>query len=520
MRLKMITTLKINLQMSSLVAAMLLLIYCPLSTAEPWVDTSNIFLRSNIQLLADTGIINTPVTTFPLMWHDIAHDLKKVLFTNLSDRQQNAYDYVNHQLRLAKRSQKTLKLNLASDDKRFTSYGDNHRDNNSATLRTSFMTDSFAINLTTSYINSPNDNDNVRFDGSYIAAFWGNWVFSAGKQDRWWGPTWDTSLSITNNTRPIPAFVISRKSAIGFDIPFTDHSIPWTVTSFMGIMDDDRVINDALLWGFRLNFKPANNWEIGISRLIQWSGDGRPSGLNTFFRALKGEDNCGGNGPTIEECLNGEEPENQLAGYDIHWSPKIFQHPFSIYFTLLAEDGDRKGGLSVFGEERYQLGLDSYLNLLNNDWRVYLEATDTYALCNDGVNGGGTSRIGNCYYEHQIYATGVRYKGRNIGSIYDNDASTLVLGLISQNSSETNYEFKFRWLQLNKDNSDKAPNNAQIGNTVTEIAENVLILSSKIQHNYRNWRFTAGTDISQSKFDNDINTTTDVTSYLTIEYNL
>jgi len=44
--------------------------------AEPWVDTSNIFLRSNIQLLADMGLIKTPVTTFPLMWHDIALDLK------------------------------------------------------------------------------------------------------------------------------------------------------------------------------------------------------------------------------------------------------------------------------------------------------------------------------------------------------------------------------------------------------------------------------------------------------------
>ena len=494
--------------------------FCSLLSAEPWVDTSNIFLRSNIQLLADTGLINTPVTTFPLMWHDIARDLKTIPLANLSAKQKNAYSYVNHQYRLAKKSRKTLKANVASADKRFTGYGDNFRDGNSVTFSSSFMTDSLAANITTSYINSPDDGDNLRLDGSYVAAFVGNWVFSAGKQDRWWGPAWDTSLSLTNNARPMPALAISRKSAIGLDIPFTDHSIPWTVTSFMGMMDDDRVINDALLWGFRLNFKPAANWEVGITRLAQWSGDGRPSNLNTFWRVLKGEDNCGGNGPTIEECLNGEEPGNQLGGYDIRWSSTVLQQPLSVYFTMFAEDGDRKGGLSFFGEERYQLGLDTYLNFLDNDWRVYLEATDTYALCSDGVNGDGTSDIGNCYYEHGTYKTGMRYKGRSLGSSYENDASTLVLGMISQSSNETNYEFKFRWLQLNKDNSDKAPGNAQIGNTVTEIAEDVFMLSSKVQHNYRNWRFTVGADISQSKFDNDISNETDINGYFNIEYNL
>lgn len=500
--------------------ALLPLSFCSLLSAEPWVDTSNIFLRSNIQLLADTGLIKTPVTTFPLMWHDIARDLKTIQLAKLSAKQINAYSYVNHQYRLAKQSRKTLKANMATDDKRFTSYGDSFRDNNSVTFSSSFMTDSLAANITTSYVNSPNDDDKVRLDGSYVAAFFGNWVFSAGKQDRWWGPAWDTSLSLTNNARPMPTLAISRKSAIGLDIPFTDHSIPWTVTSFMGMMDDDRVINDALLWGFRLNFKPAANWEVGITRLAQWAGDDRPDDLNTFWRVLKGEDNCGGNGPTIEECLNGEEPGNQLAGYDIRWSSTILQQPLSVYFTMFAEDGDRKGGLSVFGEERYQLGLDTYLNFLDNDWRVYLEATDTYALCSDGVNGDGTSTIGDCYYEHSTYKTGMRYKGRSIGSSYENDASTFVLGMIAQGSNETNYEFKFRWLQLNKDNSDRAPSNAQIGNTVTEIAENVLMLSSKVQHSYRNWRFTVGADISQSKFDNDISDETDVNAYFNVEYNL
>ena len=35
------------------------------SLAEPWIDTSDIYLKANIQLLADSGHIITPVTTYP-----------------------------------------------------------------------------------------------------------------------------------------------------------------------------------------------------------------------------------------------------------------------------------------------------------------------------------------------------------------------------------------------------------------------------------------------------------------------
>ena len=52
------------------------------ASAEPWIDTSDIYLKANIQLLADTGHITTPVTTYPLMWHDIAQDSKKMNLGN------------------------------------------------------------------------------------------------------------------------------------------------------------------------------------------------------------------------------------------------------------------------------------------------------------------------------------------------------------------------------------------------------------------------------------------------------
>lgn len=488
--------------------------------AEPWVDTSNIFLRANIQLLADKGIIKTPVTTFPLMWHDIANDFKNVFTSQLDNETKQAFSYVKHQLKLAKRNQKTVSLNLANENKRFTGFGEDFRDKNNLQIATSFITDKMAAKLSTSYNNDPSDEDKVRLDGSYAAFFLGNWVFSAGMQDRWWGPGWDTSLSLTNNARPMPALALTRKSAQPVTIPFTEIDIPWTVTTLMAKMNDKRVVNDTLLWGFRLNFKPLDNIEVGITRLAQWAGDGRPNGLDTFLDVLKGLDNCGGNGPTAEECAAGKEPGNQLAGYDIRWSTSLISQPIALYFTAFAEDGDRKGGLSILGEERYQVGIETSFQAFENYWKLYLEGTDTYAKCRDGVNGDGTSNIGNCYYEHHIYQTGMRYKGRTVGNIYDNDATSLVLGAISQSSSNTQYEFKLRWLQLNKDNQDKAAENPLVGNTLTPIAEDMVMFSGKVQHSHKNWRYTFGSDISRSSYDNAIDEKNEVVVFAKVEYNL
>ncbi|WP_441002057.1 capsule assembly Wzi family protein [Pseudocolwellia agarivorans] len=485
------------------------------SVAEPWVDTSNIFLRAQIQYLSDVGIIKTPTTTYPLMWGDIAKDLNNVAYRSLNESSENAYHYVMNQLRLAKRNQKTIELNASLEDKRFTSFGDDFRDKNNISIHTTWMTDSFAVKLSTSYNPSPIDGDKVRYDGSYLAGYIGNWVVSVGMQDRWWGPGWDSSLALSNNARPIPALALSRKSAEPFVIPFTDYGIPWTVTSFMGVMDDERVIEDTLLWGFRLNFKPFENLEIGISRLAQWGGEGRPQGSSTFWNVLLGKDNCGAGGLDCGE--NRElEPGNQQAGYDLRYSFNLFDTPLSLYGQYYAEDGDNNSSFGFLTEPVTLVGIDSHIRPFNTPTTVYFEFTDTFADCSDG----DLFDNGNCFNEHHIYQTGMRYNLRAIGNIYDNDAKALVLGSMSELGKDTHLELKLRKLQLNYDNSDKAPNNPIIGNPLTPIAEDMVMLSAKVQHSYKNWRFTVGSSYSQSSFDNDIKDDTDFNGYLNIEYNL
>ena len=481
------------------------------SLAEPWIDTSDIYLKANIQLLADTGHLTTPVTTYPLMWHDIIRDVKTIELSDLSSNQESAYHYINHQFKLANRNQTRIKAQISNDDKRFTSFGDQTSDKNNFSIHSSFMFENFAAKFSPTYSLDPVDGDKVRFDGSYIAAFVGNWVLSFGQQDRWYGPTWDTSLSLTNNARPITALSIARKSAEPFTVPFTEFDIPWTVTSFMGRMNDERVVKNTLLWGFRLNLKPFKNLELGITRLAQWGGDGRSHSLSTFGDILLGKSNCGIDDVVCNE--NTKNPANQQAGYDLRYSFTLFDTPMSFYGQKFAEDGS-EGTFNYVTKAQPQIGLDAHLTLFNKPSTVFLELADSLADCGERDN------IGDCYYEHSSYATGMRYNGRNIGSTYDNDAKTYVLGTISQLDINTRLTAKVRYLDLNYDNQDKAPNNPIIGNTVTSIAEQVWMISGSIRHDYKNWRFTLATDISQSTFENDIDDETDFNASFIVEYNL
>lgn len=485
------------------------------STAEPFIDTSNVFLRADLQLLADSGHLNIPLTTYPLMWADVANALNKIDEFELNEDNKNAYWHVKEQFKRSKKNSSSVELNLATDEARFTSFGDENREGSFTKANFSYMGDNWAVKFAPSVSEDDRRSKNVRADGSYIAGFMGNWVVAVGQQDRWFGPGYDTNLALTNNARPIPAISLTRKSSSPFVMPFyNDIQIPWNVTTFMGRLEEDRHISNALLWGFRANFKPTQNLEIGLTRLAQWAGDDRPSGLDTFKDLLLGNDLGGAN---IDKE---NEPGNQNGGYDIRYNISQVNHPLAIYMQMIAEDGDSKGGLSIFGEERYMYGIETRINAFNNSWQTYLEYADTFADCSDADRDDGINN-GNCYYEHHIYKTGMRYRGRSIGSSYENDTTSIVFGMVSQLNNLESWEFKARYLDLNTDNDDRYPEDEDMGNTVTKIAEEVYMLSTKYQRYQGRFKFTLGGSLAYSTFESaDEDNDFDPNVYFNVEYKL
>jgi hypothetical protein len=478
--------------------------------AEPWIDTSNLALRTEIQYLADHGLIKAPVTTWPLMWAAIEGDLRAVDASQLDEPALNAWQDVMRHLDFSQRSVSSASITVANDDNRFAGFGDEYRDKNTVAMSYSTMGDRWALKLKPSWVADPDDDDEYRLDESYMAGTLGNWVVSAGLQDRWWAPGWDTNLSLSSNARPMPGLAITRRDSSPFTLPFTDdYQIPWTATTFMAHMGTDRVVPNALLWGFRLNLKLHPRIEGGITRLAQWAGDNRPSGLGTFGDLLLGKDNCGNSGSSGVDC--DDEPGNQQAGYDLRLSLPIAGHEFGFYYQSFAEDGS-ESSTKFWTKARPSGGIDTTVTLSGTPVLMYVEYADTLAYCGDSRSRG----IGDCYYEHYIYQTGLRYQGRSIGNLYDNDTTSVVFGMISQVRNDVSWQWSLRYAELNKDNSDLFPGEAD-GNSVTEIAEDLWMLSGKYQRIFGRWKLAVGGSASQSSYkarsDGD-----DYTASLDVEY--
>ena len=465
-----------------------------IASAEPYINTADLSLKASINHLANAGFINTPINTYPLMWVDIHTALKKIDLTQLNNSEKQSYFYVNDAFYKARRKNLTLTANTSTAAKRFTSFGDDFRNKNNITLSASSVSDYIAYKLSPTITSSSLEGDNIQFNDSYVALRLGNWNLSLGTQDRWWGPGWDSNIGLTNNARPMLSAAITRNVAIPFTVPFTNnYQVPWNVTTFMGKMEADRHIPNTLLWGFRLSFIPIENLEVSIIRLAQWGGENRSKSLSTFIDLFLGKDNCGVGG--LDCGVNKEnEPGNQQAGFDFRYSFNFQNAPMSFYGQYFGEDGNADNGLNFITKPAVQLGLDGQASLFNQPLTWFAEYNGTYEIC------GKEKVIGNCFFEHHIYQTGMRYKNRNIGHLYDNDAESIVLGMLGQTESGIKWDTRLRFVELNKDNSDRFPNDDNKGNTVTKISEDLIMLSGNIAKKINNITYKIGTELSQSSF--------------------
>ena len=163
----------------------------------------------------------------------------------------------------------------------------------------------------------------------------------------------------------------------------------------------------------RFTFQPFDSLEIGLSRAMQWGGEGRSESLNAFWKSLTSQG----------ENEIGEESGNQLAGYDLRYNfLRAQSYGSSLYSQLIGED--EAGYLP--SKFLSQAGLEFNVALNSgNSLNVFIEHTNTTA----GSIGG---KQFNTAYDHSSYKTGYRYRGRTLGASYDNDAKVYSGGVSYQ----------------------------------------------------------------------------------------
>lgn len=421
--------------------------------AAPWIDTEDPMLRMSVQALADANIIKRPVNTYPLFWKGIAQDIASADENAVPSHVLFAYYHIKHSLRFAKsKFTAGVKVQATDDVDGFQYFGTRYDAKAQVTTYSETIQDGWAGKIQVNYRNSSNEDQEVTYDGSYAAVNVGNWVVSADIVNNWWGPGKSNALIMSNNARAFPALRLSRHASDAFKSKWLSWIGPWSATTYLGAQENNATVPNAKLWGARINFRPLDSLEIGLSRTAQWGGDGRSEELGDLWNVIIGQDNRG------NEISDAEEPGNQLAGVDIRYTFNAFGMRGGIYGEFIGED---EAGL-LPSHIMSLIGTDWYFGDNENLYQAYAEFTDTFVDCGFG------GVAGNCAYEHHIFKNGYRRYGRSMGSTYDSDAKVVTLGLTQHITGGYGWFGKLHWMQLNKDNSNSIHTNHPLTTVAVE----------------------------------------------------
>ncbi len=237
------------------------------SAGEPWIAPGNTQVRHDVQLLVDSGVIDLPMSAWPIAASDLANALgripespspssapmaataaegrgegsgKKGSAKALSAAQLAAIARLRS---LASEGKATLgvEVGAAARPTQLRTFADTPREEGEVSLyAASFVGTRFGGRLQVTGAIDPDDDRPGRLDGSYVAGKFGNWIFTLGQQDRWWGSGWEGSLIMSNNARPVPEISLDRAVSEPFETKWLSWIGPWRLTTFFGQMEGSR----------------------------------------------------------------------------------------------------------------------------------------------------------------------------------------------------------------------------------------------------------------------------------------
>jgi Capsule assembly protein Wzi len=124
-----------------------------------------------------------------------------------------------------------------------------------------------------------------------------------GRESLWWGPGFNGSMLFSTNARPFD--LIKAGAAEPFTLPWIfEYLGPIKLTYMLGQLEENRDFPHTKLTGLRLNLTPATFLELGLSRVVQFNGDGRPSvGFGDYMRIFFGPGSDDPNSPLNNNTL-------------------------------------------------------------------------------------------------------------------------------------------------------------------------------------------------------------------------
>jgi hypothetical protein len=287
-----------------------------------------------------------------------------------------------------------------------------------------------------------NGNNNFSLDGSYLQYTKGIATYRVGKVDYHWSFSDNTSLILSNNSRPIKSVYLKLENRLEHIL--LPSKVDWSLEVFNGFTQHSLNGNESMLLGMRAILSPVKGLDFEIIQTSQWGGNEYNNGISSLGAALFFDSNDGSNSNI-----------NKMAGFGISYLAPFNKVPFRIYGQAIGED--EAGNLpSCYS---YLAGLEWKNANIKHPTIVGIEAIDTRINTTKQGNCGPNTMYNNQTYDYTNY-------GKTIGAAIDTEGTSLGLNVRSQMSRKLNIEFATKLVVINDNNwsGHRLSSNRQSGN--------------------------------------------------------
>jgi hypothetical protein len=393
------------------VLACVLLLGLTNAWAAPWAEVGDAQLRSDIETLANAGVIDNLTTEWPVPWTRILDRLA------VSSTLRGQPGYV---LDAANRIRNQAAGQMAPDTTSFSAYFDATnapevvrgfdalgRQNAQTQGTLSWNGESTFIQLSAGIKSHDHfDSQTIMLDGTYIAKQIGGAAIYAGYVTHWWGPGWISALSMSNNAVPIPQIGISRIDTTPFKTRWLSWMGPWQAEFFVGTIEGDLIPKHTLVDGLRFNINPLPGLDIAVERMDEACGRGHPCNPLNYFKLSNTDAN--------------PSKTNDQGDFDIKYSHRVGEVDLSAYLQVMNEDSNpfwHSGSSHLFG-------ITGWVPVGQTRVRITAEFTDTIPTTN--IFNFGNYEYGFSYNDYK-YPGGLRNLDRDLGFSLDDDSKLKTL---------------------------------------------------------------------------------------------
>lgn len=467
--------------------------------ASPWTPVDDAQLRSDIEILANAGLIDGVLAQWPLPWRGLLARLRAAKDLG----RQPAYVAAAARRVLARGKEEAgaqslraeIALQVTNDPSFVRGFAATAREKAqmqfSAEMALSPSTElRLAVGLQSGstfkplpppgttpsfdpvtgyasgyFLDDRPDHQTLVFDGSYLAQKVGNSIVYAGYLPHWWGPGWISSLMESTNARPFPQIGITRNSTEAFEWPVLRWLGPWQAEFLVGVLDGPGVTQNILTDSFRLAINPLPGLELGFSRTQLLCGTDHPcKPLVTFFQ--------------VQHSAANPDNGNSAGQFDIRYSGKIAAIPFSLYTQFMFMDAGRPTPIGVSS----LFGASVWIPSGDHTWRLTAEVTSSESAYNlftfgDILHGDA--------YNGTKYLSGYRYRGRSLGFSLDSDSDLISLQASTLDNNGRGFTFTYHRANVSNDCNIAGCALQIYGNVVTTAPVTIDMLDAGITLPFR-----------------------------------